>query len=652
MHKALSDLVEQAVRDGKLSAASRENIALLLSGAVTKLYGEAVLELAEAGEWEEINDRFFRTLSFGTGGLRGRTIGRHVTLAERGDSRNPSCPEHPCVGTNAMNFFNISRATRGLADYVWSYFLRAGRSGRPRVVVCHDTRFYSRAFAEFTAKILSELGCDALLFREFRSTPQLSFAIRLHGAQAGINITASHNPPAYNGYKVYFEDGGQIVEPHASGIIARVRAMKGEAHTPLPREEHGRIIPLGDDVDRAYLDRLQSLVIEPEVVRSASTLKFVFSPLHGTGAKIVLPILERLGFQCSVVASQNIPDGAFPTVKSPNPEVREALDLAIEQARNEGADVVIATDPDADRMGVAVRGTDGEMHLLTGNQIGSILAWHRASRMTALGILNEDNRSRATLIKTYVTTDLQKQIARDFSIRCVETLTGFKYIGAKLAKYESELPGDLRNGFALLPEPEKREILLRESTYFVFGGEESYGYGSGEFVRDKDANAAVVMLAEAAAFAHGQGRTLLDLLDELYLRYGFFLERGESITLEGAEGADRIAHLVSSYAANPPSEMAGRRVTGFVNFDVQDIVDSEGDAIPKEAMMLFELEGGFRVAVRPSGTEPKIKFYLFGASLPVSGSMLAASELPGIKLRVSAELDALWNWVKADMDRR
>lgn len=652
MHAALSDLLEKAIRGGKISQESRENISLLLSGAVSTIYGKAVLELAEMEKWEEINDRFFRTLSFGTGGLRGRTIGRYVTEVERGKSTDPNCPEHPCVGTNAMNFFNISRATRGLAEYVWSYFLRSGRSGRPKVVVCHDTRFYSRSFAELTARILMDLGCDALLFNEFRSTPELSFAIRLHRAQAGINITASHNPPAYNGYKVYFEDGGQIVEPHASEIIDHVRAMKGEAHNPLPVEEHGKLIKLGKEVDRAYLDRLESLVIEPSVVQSAKNLKFVYSPLHGTGAKIVLPLLERLGFQCAIVEEQNKPDGSFPTVKSPNPEVREALDMAIALAEKEGADVVLATDPDADRMGVAVRGRNGAMQLLTGNQIGSILAWHRTSRMFAAGILNAQNRENATLIKTYVTTDLQKAIAHDFGIRCVETLTGFKYIGAKLAKYEAALTEEKRREFSELPEPVKRDILLRESTYFVFGGEESYGYGSGEFVRDKDANSAVVMIAEAAAFAHSQEKSLLDLLDALFLRYGTFLERGESITLEGAEGAARIAHLVDSYAKSPPKEMAGRKVTGFTNFATEDIFDSEGDLIPKEAMMMFALEGGFRVAVRPSGTEPKIKFYLFGASLPVEGQQLKEAELPSVKERVARELDEVWNWVRADMEKR
>lgn len=661
MHAVLSELLAAAVRSGKLLEASRENIALLLSGAVTKCYGEAILELAEAGEWTELNDRFFRTLTFGTGGLRGRTIGRVITRVERGHAGADAPPEFPCVGTHAMNFYQISRATRGLAEYVWQNFLENGYPGRPKVVICHDTRYFSRDFAEFAAHILCELGCDALLFREARSTPQLSFAIRHCGAQAGINLTASHNPPAYNGYKVYFADGGQIVEPHASRIIACVRSMKGEAHVPLPKEEHGRLLSLGTEIDAAYSEALQTLVIEPSVFTAQSVpLRIVFSPLHGTGGAAILPVLQRLGVDCSPVEAQCHPDGGFPTVESPNPEERSALDMGLAQAAQEGADLVLATDPDADRLGVAVRRADGELELLTGNQIGSILAWHRLSRLFAHGILHEGNRHRATLIKTFVTTDLQKAIAGEFGVRCVETLTGFKYIGAKLKKYEDALPAEVRTRWASFSESEKRDHLLQHSTWFVFGGEESYGYSASDFVRDKDANGAAVMVAEAAAYARGQGRTLLDLLDTIYLRHGVFLERGESLVMEGADGAVRIAALVESYTTHPPQEMAGRKVESVINFAQDAMTDSEGDLIPKESMMLFTLSGGFRVAVRPSGTEPKIKFYLFGAALPPDEQARGAQEtsnwtlenLGTIKERVRQELAALWQWLREDVQKR
>lgn len=648
----LHELLSEAVATGKLLPASKTNIEKLLASAPSPFYENTVRELAEAAEWDDLNDRFFRSLTFGTGGLRGRTMARIITRTERGSAPDRPCPEFPCVGTNAMNYYNISRASQGLASYVWDYFRQQKRQGRPKICICHDTRYFSREFAEFTANIFVGLGCDALLFNSFRSTPELSFAIRMLGAQAGVNITASHNPPAYNGYKVYFEDGGQIVEPHASNIIERVQAITSETISPLPLAEQGKIIPMGEEVDAAYLDRLQTLILELAVLQAAKSLRFVFSPLHGTGATIVEPLLQRLGISYSLVASQTVPDGGFSTVASPNPEVKEALNLAIEQAIRENADVVLATDPDADRLGVAVRSRTGEMELLTGNQIGALLAWHRTSRMFALGILTPANRSHAAIIKTFVTSDLQKAIAAHYGIRCVETLTGFKYIGAKLQKYELALPTDLREHYFALSEAETRHLRLTNSTFFVFGGEESYGYSGADFVRDKDANSAVAMLAEAAAFAHTQGKTVLDLLDDIYIQYGYYLERGESLTMEGADGSARIAALVASYASAPPSEIDGKKVLSFRNFATEDLQDCEGDAIPKEALMMFELEGGFRMAVRPSGTEPKIKYYLFGAELPKAGQEIPRESLDAIKIRVADALESLWQWVQKDSRSR
>jgi phosphoglucomutase len=638
----LSELLHDAARDGLLRAECVPNIEALLAGASTKQYGDAVRELAEAGEWAELNDRFYRTLAFGTGGLRGRTIGRVIAPAERGSAPDGACPEFPCVGTNAMNFYNIRRATRGLAAYVWDYFLQEGRQGRPKVCLCHDTRYYSRAFAELSAEILAQLGCDAFLFHEFRSTPELSFAIRWTGAQAGVNITASHNPPAYNGYKVYFEDGGQIVEPHASGIIARVHEVEGEFFEPLPAEERGQVKVLGPEVDEAYLERLETLFLEPEVVRKAGSLRVVFSPLHGTGATIVEPLLRRLGVTLDLVEEQCVPDGGFPTVASPNPEEVSALAMGVALAQSNGADLVVATDPDADRMGVAARNSAGDLELLNGNQIGSLLAWHRCHRMRDLGLVTEENRARATLVKTLVTTDLQTAIAQDFGVRCVQTLTGFKYIGAKLKKYEEALAEVERARYFFRPESETRAARLAGSTFFIFGGEESYGYSGADFVRDKDANSAVAMLVEAAAWARQEGLTLWDLLDRLYVRYGFYLEAGHSLAMEGADGAARMARLVDSYAATPPREMDGRAVEKMTNHATEDIRDEEGDLLPREAMMMFSLTGGYRVAVRPSGTEPKIKYYLFGYSAVPEG------ELPTVKKEVQAALVALWEWIRRD----
>lgn len=611
----MSDLlatIEQAAAEGRLLGSSAENIRLLLTGSTNPVYEKAVAELVSAKNWTELDNRFFRTLAFGTGGLRGKSIGAVVTAVEQGAGGPNDRPEHPCVGTNAMNYFNLSRATQGLVAYVLDWHAKAGREGRPGICIAHDTRHFSREFAEFVAKVITDLGVDAWLFESARSTPELSFAVRQTGAIAGINLTASHNPPAYNGYKVYFADGGQIVEPHASRIIEHVNAIAGETYTPVPAEKRGTIRPLGAEMDEAYIAKLETLLLDPALVKNAG-LHVVFSPLHGVGGVATVPVLSRIGCKVSVVESQCVPDGRFPTVQSPNPENSEALTLAMQQADAEGADLVLATDPDADRLGAAARNSQGKLALLTGNQLGSLMAWYRASRFTG---------TNGVLIKTFVTTDLQRRIAERYGLRCVETLTGFKYIGAKLAKYETT--GD---------------------TTFVFGGEESYGYSGADFVRDKDANGAAVMLAEVAAYAKSRGETLHDLLDKLFEEFGVHLEHSESLVMEGADGAAKIQALVRSYQSQPPAEIDGSHVVSIQDFSQPGHRDVENDEIPTEAMMIFVVDGGLRVAVRPSGTEPKIKFYLFAHEPP--GSDAAAA-----KERARARLSSAWRWLHQDAERR
>lgn len=647
----LLSTIEAAASDGRLLPSSASNVAALLKGSASPVYQAAVAELAEAGNWKELDNRFFRTLAFGTGGLRGKTIGAVVTAAEKGTPQALGRPEFPCVGTNAMNTYNISRATQGLVAYVKEHFAASGRAGRPAVCISHDTRFFSREFAELAAKVITDLGCDAYLFEGPRSTPELSFAVRHVGAQAGINLTASHNPPEYNGYKVYFEDGCQVVEPHASAIIAKVNAVASEVFEPVA--DRGRVIPMGTEIDEAYMERLATLPLDPALIKAQKdALKIVYTPLHGVGGVIIKPMLARLGFQCETVAEQEVPDGRFPTVKSPNPENAEALTMAIAQADRNGADLVIATDPDDDRMGIAARGADGKMHLLTGNQIGSILAWYRASRMFELGILNASNRKNAAIIKTFVTTDLQKVIADKHGIRCVETLTGFKYIGEKLGKYEHAIPAELRKDYASLPEDVTRRLRLEHSTLYVFGGEESYGYSASDFVRDKDGNSAAVLIAEAAAYASSKGLTLVGLLNHVFAEFGVYLERGESLTMDGAEGAAQIKKLVDSYAAKPPAEIDGSAVTSIVNFATDVIHDVEGDRIPAEAMLMVHLADGRRIAVRPSGTEPKIKYYMFGVRRPADGGSFALSEIPAVRAEVAAGLERLWQALATDAKAR
>jgi phosphoglucomutase len=647
----LSRRLEEGAQSGALLVSSLENIRALLAGHPQEVEKASIAELAESGDWAELNNRFFRTLAFGTGGLRGKTIGAVVTVAERGTPQALGRPEFPCTGTNAMNSFNISRATQGLVAYVKEWAAREKLPHRPRICISYDTRFFSREFADLAAKVITGLGCDALVFAEPRPTPELSFAVRQTGSAAGINITASHNPPAYNGYKVYFEDGGQVVEPHASAIIAKVDAVTSAHFEPLPSGEQGLRRTLGAEMDEAYLDRLERMVLDPGLVARERGLKIVYSPLHGVGASIVMPLLGRLGFDATAVPEQLVPDSRFPTVKSPNPEYAEALTMAVALADKIGADLVMATDPDDDRMGVAARNRAGRMELLTGNQIGSMLAYYRASRMFELGILDDSNKSRGVIIKTYVTTDLQKAVAEHFGLRCVETLTGFKYNAAKLRKYEEGIPAELRADYPHLPEDETLRLRLAHSSLMVMGGEESYGYTLSDFARDKDANAAVAGFAEVVAYARSKGMTAVEYLDDIFATLGVYLERGESLVFEGAEGAAQIAKLAASYAGNPPSAMDGVRVAKVENFAVDVIHDVEGDRIPAEGMIIFTLADGRRCAVRPSGTEPKIKYYIFGVEKP-PGRKMTADEVAAARVRVQDSIDRLWDWLHADALRR
>ena len=653
---SLLEQIDRALSDGKLRADAAENIRRILSGEETDFAARVIGELSQANEWEELNDRFYKTLAFGTGGLRGRTIGKIVTPSELGTPTALGRPEFPCVGTNAMNYFNVARATRGLLIYIQKWRSRQRMAGRPKIVIAHDTRHFSEEFARLAAETASANECDAVVFDGPRSTPELSFAVRYLNADAGIVITASHNPPYDNGYKVYFSDGAQVVEPHASGIIAEVdkAGETGSVPSQKSRDEmemvpaKGEIVTAGDEIDRAYMGRLETLILNRRLMGRTRDLKIVYTPIHGTGGIIVKPMLKKLGLNFSVVSEQDKFDGRFPTVKSPNPENAEALNLGISLAQKENADLVIATDPDCDRLGVAVRTSSGEMKLLSGNQIGSLLAWYRAKTFFDLGILNKENASRGVIIKTFVTTDLQKAIAEKFGLRCVETLTGFKYNGAKLKKYE-ELTG--MPNYRELPEEETRRLRLEKSSFYIFGGEESYGYSGADFVRDKDANAAVIMFCEVAAYAKSRGLRLNELLDGVFCEFGYFEEKNHSLYFEGADGAEKIRRLLISYDENPPRQMLDSAVTRVQNFEKQTIRDVDGDEIPKEKMLIFELADKTRIAVRGSGTEPKIKYYLFGARLPKNGK-LSREELTRAKTEIGNRLNALWNWLEEDANQR
>ncbi len=637
----------------QLLESSARNILSMLDRSDSPVVLQSVSELAGRGEWAELNDRFFKTIAFGTGGLRGRTIGKIVTAAERGEPQPLDRPQHPCVGTNAMNFYNISRATQGLVAYLKMWFTKNQLPGRPSIAIAHDTRHFSRDFTDLAARVAVENGCDVFTFDGPRSTPQLSFTVRWKNATAGIVITASHNPPHDNGYKVYFRDGAQIVEPHAGGIIACVNAVESDTCEPLAANARGTLTVLGKDADDAYMARLETLVLDPSLVAKARDLKIVFTSIHGVGGIITKPMLERLGFTYLTVPEQEIADGRFPTVQSPNPENAEALARGIALANAERADLVIATDPDCDRMGVAVRNDAGGLELLTGNQIGSLMAWYRVSKLIEQGVITPKNAAHCVIVKTFVTTDLQKAIAEKNGIRCVETLTGFKYIGEKLGKYERGLPEAFQVGYRMQPEHRTRELRLELSSYYVCGGEESYGYSAADFVRDKDGNGSAVVFAEVAAYAKSRGLTLPGLLDEIYAEYGFYFEKNGTLTFEGAEGAAKIQALAASYAKHPPTEILGTKVASTRNFAAETLIDIEGDEIPREKMLMIDLADGRRIAVRPSGTEPKIKFYLFARRLPAPGGRFTTgAQLAEIKAEVKSSIEELWEWAQKDAQER
>ncbi|MEM9400076.1 MAG: phospho-sugar mutase [Verrucomicrobiota bacterium] len=628
-----------AVEASHLLKSAAENISFYYSQSGCQQWEkDSIQELLADAQWTELNDRFYKTLAFGTGGLRGRTIGRVVTQIERGQPNEKDRPEFPAVGTNMMNYFSVGRATQGLCHYLKNKFSHE----MPKLVISHDTRHFSRDFAELAAKIATELGVNAFLFEADRSTPELSFAVRYLNAHAGIMLTASHNPPHDNGFKAYFQDGGQIVEPHASGIIKEVLAVKSGA-VEVVAHEQGQVTLVGKELDDAYIEAMHSLVLDERVLREQSDkLKVVFTPIHGTGGRIIPQLLEKYGCKVIPVPSQAEGDGRFPTVKSPNPENAEALSLAIEKAKLEEADLLCATDPDADRMGVAVRNAAGEYEVITGNQIGAILASYRLQCFFDSGVLNESNAAKAVLIKTFVTTDLQKALAESYGVRCVETLTGFKYIGEKMKEYE-----EAAGGRGDLSSQAWRDKLLQDSSFFVFGGEESYGYSGGDYVRDKDANAAVLMLIEAASYAKSKDMMLLDYLDEIYVKFGFYFEKLGTLTFEGAEGAAKIKKLLQSYKDESPVDFNGKTVLKVQNFADDDYCDVDGKAIPKELMLLFHLKGGARIAVRASGTEPKIKFYFFNKA-----DVVSEKELQGVKANVKTELEALWDFTREDIKKR
>ena len=519
-----------------------------------------------AADDQEIKERFYKDLEFGTAGLRG-IIG---------------------AGTNRMNIYVVRKTTQGLANYIIS------QDGQKKgVAIAFDSRRMSPEFANEAALCLAANGIKAYIFESLRPTPELSFAVRELGCIAGINITASHNPPEYNGYKVYWEDGAQITPPHDRGIMDEVKKVTDYDQVKTMDKEDaiaaGLYEVIGQKVDDAYIERLKSQVLHMDAIRQmAGELKIVYSPLHGTGNIPARRVLDELGFKhVYVVKEQELPDGEFPTVSYPNPESKEAFELGLALAKEVDADLVLATDPDADRLGVYVKDQQGEYHSLTGNMSGCLLADYEIGQRKELKGLPEDG----ALIKTIVTTNMADAIARAYGVRLIEVLTGFKYIGQQILGFEENHTGT-----------------------YLFGFEESYGCLIGTHARDKDAIVATMALCEAAAYYKTQGKTLWDAMIDMYEKYGYYKDDIQSITMKGIEGLEKIQQIMESLRQNPPAEIAGYKVTAARDYKKDTITNlATGEVtatgLPSSNVLYYDLTDDAWLCVRPSGTEPKVKFY-------------------------------------------
>ena len=534
----------------------------------------------------EIKERFYSDLAFGTAGLRG-IIG---------------------AGINRMNIYVVRKATQGLADYI----LEQG-TDKKRVAIAFDSRHMSPEFADEAALCLAANGIKAYIFESLRPTPELSFAVRYYNCIAGINITASHNPPEYNGYKVYWEDGAQFTPPHDKGVTAKVNAVTDISKVKtMSREDAvsaGLYEVIGSEVDDAYIAEVEKQVHNQDAINQmASKLKIVYTPLHGTGNLPVRRVLKDLGFQnVYVVPEQELPDGAFPTVSYPNPESKEAFELGLKLAREKDADLVLATDPDADRLGVYVKDSKtGDYIALTGNMSGSLLCEYILSQKKAMnGSLPDDG----AVVKSIVTTNLVDAVAEGYGVNLIEVLTGFKFIGQQMLNFENTGKGT-----------------------YLFGLEESYGCLIGTYARDKDAVSATVALCEAAAYYMTQGKTLWDAMTDMYEKYGYYLDKVKALEFAGLDGAEKIQNMLKSLRENPPKEIGGLKVLksrDYQNDTITDLTTGETvpTGLPASNVLYYELENNAWLCVRPSGTEPKIKFY-YG----VKGSSMEDAEAIGAKI--------------------
>ncbi len=537
----------------------REKAQAWIDGPIDETSRKAIRRMMAENE-AELVESFYKDLEFGTGGLRG-IMG---------------------VGTNRMNIYTVGMATQGLCNYLLKQF--KGKS-RISVAVAHDCRNNSPLFAEITAQICTANGIKAYLFEGLRPTPELSFAIRHLGCQSGVVVTASHNPKEYNGYKVYWEDGGQIIQPHDENIIREVQRIRSIGEIKFDGDKN-EIIKLGEEMDALYIEEVAKQSLNPELIKAHSDVKIVYTPIHGTGVKLVPRALKRMGFKNIYhVPEQDVVDGNFPTVVSPNPEESAALDLALKKADEVGADLVMATDPDADRVGIAIRDDHGKLILINGNQTASMLTYYLLSQWSERGKLT----GREYIVKTVVTTELIAEMARHYRVEYDDVLTGFKFIADVIRRNEGKKT-------------------------FIGGGEESYGFMIGDFVRDKDAISSCCIIAELAAWARSQGKSMYDVLMDIHMKFSFYLESLINVVRKGKSGAEEIQQMMAGFRKNPPAILNNSRVLMIHDYQEQVTTDRisgkrTGITLPRSNVLQFLLEDGSKISVRPSGTEPKIKFY-------------------------------------------
>ena len=568
-----------------IDASARANVEAWLNGQYDESTKAAIRKMM-AENPDELNESFYRSLEFGTGGLRG-IMG---------------------VGTNRMNQYTVGMATQGLANYVKRCF----PGEELRAAVSHDSRNHSREFAEITANVLAANGFTVYLFDDMRPTPELSYAVRYFHCQTGVMLTASHNPKEYNGYKAYWNDGCQLVPPHDTSVIDEVERIKTLDDVKWNGGE-SRIQIVGAEVDESFMQQIERNVLHPECIRAHHDIKIVYTPLHGTGIKLIPTMLQRLGFtNVNVVKEQAVPDGNFPTTPSPNPEEHAAMKMAVDLAKNLDADIVFASDPDADRVGVAVKRPDGEWMLLNGNQTMSVIIYYLMKEWHEKGMVTGNEY----IVKTIVTSELPADIAQHYGVKVYDVLTGFKWIGAKI-----------------------RELEGVET--FIGGGEESYGYMIGDFVRDKDAVGACSIIAEIAAWAASQGKTFFDVLVDLYKQFGFYKEGLLSVVRKGKSGAEEIQQMMKQYRENPPTEINGSEVVCIKDYKLLQSKDmATGQAtpidLPQSNVLQFFTADGNKVTVRPSGTEPKIKFY-FG----VKGALCCKEGFDQANADLDAKIQAI-----------